>query len=146
MIQALLKAALSGIIAREFNTIGNFVLNRAVKDPRARQKIRGELAQTLVDREEAASTEIAKITGAGSAATDPWIKKARPTFLYVVYIMVFGAIPFGALYGFAPEFSGRFVEGMALFLNAIPDLAWYLSGTRKMARRLDTISTVFCGS
>jgi len=43
--------------------------------------------------------------------------------------MVFGAIPFGALYGFAPEFSGRFVEGMSLFLKAIPDLAWYLFGS-----------------
>jgi len=129
MIQSLLKAALSGIIARELNSVGDIILNRTVKDPKARQKIRGELAQTLAAREEAASTEIAKIAGTGSVTVDPWIKKARPTFLYVVYAMVFGAIPFGVLYGFAPEFSGRFVEGMALFLKAIPDLVWYLFGS-----------------
>lgn len=129
MIQALLKAALSGVIAREINTVGDLVLTRAVKDPKAREKIRGDLAGALAVRQEAATTEIARVAETGSVDPNPWTKKARPTFLYVVYIMIFGAIPFGALYGFAPDFSGRFVEGMSLFLKAIPDLAWYLFGS-----------------
>jgi len=129
MLQALLKTALSGFITKEFKAVGELFLKRTVKDPKARRKIRGELAPALVAREVAASTEIVNITGAGTTDTDPWVKKARPTFLYVVYVMVFGAIPFGVLYGFAPEYSGRFVEGMSLFLKAIPDLVWYLFGS-----------------
>lgn len=129
MIQALLKAALSGVLAKEFGAVGDLILNRAVKDPKAREKIRGDLAGELGAREAAAVSEISRVAKTGSVDLDPWTKKARPTFLYVVYIMVFGAIPFGALYGFAPEFSGRFVEGMSLFLKAIPDLAWYLFGS-----------------
>lgn len=61
-------------------------------------------------------------------SADPWTSRARPTFLYVVYIMILSAIPFGVLFVFNPVAAGNLVVGVQTWLNAIPGDMWALFG------------------
>ena len=66
------------------------------------------------------------VTEAQSA--DPWTSRARPSFLYVIYIMILLAVPMGVLSAFQPEIAARVADGMQKWLGAIPDSLWALFG------------------
>jgi len=59
---------------------------------------------------------------------DPWTSRARPSFLYVMYIMILMAIPMGILSAFQPEIAERIATGMKMWLAAIPESMWALFG------------------
>ena len=52
---------------------------------------------------------------------DPWTSRARPSFMYVIYIFLLSAIPFGIISVFYPEASIQAAEGMKHWFEAIPD-------------------------
>lgn len=60
---------------------------------------------------------------------DPFTSRARPSFLYVVYILILTAIPMGILSAFAPEIADRIITGFEQWLNAIPEAMLTLFGT-----------------
>ncbi|RMB36841.1 holin (3TMs family) [Sphingomonas sp. PP-F2F-G114-C0414] len=62
-------------------------------------------------------------------ATDPWITRARPTFLYVMYTLLLGAIPAGLIAAVRPQMAQAIAAGMAAYLNAIPEPLYALFGT-----------------
>lgn len=59
---------------------------------------------------------------------DPWTSRARPTFLYVIYLMVLMSIPMGFLGYFHPDMAKAVAEGMDFWLKAIPESLWTLFG------------------
>ena len=59
---------------------------------------------------------------------DPWTSRARPSFLYVVYVFIFTAIPMGILYAFKPEVALGVAAGVKAWLEAIPEEMWWLFG------------------
>ncbi len=59
---------------------------------------------------------------------DPWTSRARPSFLYVMYIMILTAIPMGILSAFQPEIADRIALGLKNWLDAIPSEMWTLFG------------------
>lgn len=65
---------------------------------------------------------------AEAKSKDPWTSRARPTFMYVMYIMILTSIPFGILYIFAPSEAMDLTEGMKNWLGAIPDMLWGVFG------------------
>ena len=65
---------------------------------------------------------------AEAQSTDPWTSRARPTFLYVIYVLILTAIPFGVLWAFQPETAERIAEGFGKWLNAIPEPLYALFG------------------
>jgi hypothetical protein len=58
-----------------------------------------------------------------------WTRRARPTFLYVMYLMILAALPLGALAAFSPEAAARVTAAMGAYLSAIPDAMWTLFAT-----------------
>ena len=60
---------------------------------------------------------------------DPFTSRARPGFLYVVYILILSAIPMGILSAFAPDIADRVIIGFEQWLNAIPESMLTLFGT-----------------
>ncbi|BCA62796.1 hypothetical protein HMP09_2030 [Sphingomonas sp. HMP9] len=62
-------------------------------------------------------------------APDPWITRARPTFLYVMYILLLGAIPAGLIAAVRPSTAQAIAVGMSAYLNAIPEPLYALFGT-----------------
>lgn len=63
------------------------------------------------------------------ATDDRWIRRARPTFLYVMYVMILWAIPMGALAAVDPVLAQRVTAAMRGYLAAIPEPLYALFGT-----------------
>jgi hypothetical protein len=61
-------------------------------------------------------------------SADPWTSRARPSFLYVMYIMILSALPMGALYAFEPSIAHNIATGMQEWLKAIPEALYALFG------------------
>jgi Holin of 3TMs, for gene-transfer release len=60
---------------------------------------------------------------------DPWVTRARPSFLYVIYAIILWAIPMGLIAAVSPSVAAAMSNGMTAYLKAIPDSLWALFGT-----------------
>lgn len=58
---------------------------------------------------------------AEAQSADPWTSRARPSMLYVWYILLLCAIPMGILSAFAPDIAARISAGATAWLAAIPE-------------------------
>lgn len=63
-----------------------------------------------------------------SSSTDPWTSRARPSFMYVIYILILMGIPMGFLSAFKPEMALAVATGLKMWLTAIPDELYTLFG------------------
>jgi hypothetical protein len=59
---------------------------------------------------------------------DLWTKRARPTFLYVMYGMILFALPLGLVAALSPVIATRISLGITSYLAAIPEALWTLFG------------------
>lgn len=100
------------------------------KEKQAEQRAKAELELAMLQQtgqlQEVAQQLSAIIAEANSA--DPMTSRARPSFLYVMYIMILASIPMGILAAFRPEIATAIALGMKQWLAAIPDPMWYLFG------------------
>jgi len=65
---------------------------------------------------------------AEASSKDPWTSRARPSFMYVIYILILASIPMGFLFAVSPEVAGNVVQGFTGWLHAIPDSLYTLFG------------------
>lgn len=61
-------------------------------------------------------------------AADPWTSRARPSFMYVMYVLLLASLPMGVLSAFSPEAAKAIIEGYEGWLSAIPQDMWWLFG------------------
>lgn len=59
---------------------------------------------------------------------DPWTSRARPSFMYVMYILLLAALPMGVLFAFQPDTAQAVTDGVGRWLNALPEELWWLFG------------------
>ena len=104
------------------------VLDKIIPDTAARDKAKADLAKLEFegDLKEMEVKMSAIVMEAQS--TDPWTSRARPSFLYVVYIIILSAIPMGVLFAFSPETANNITVGFQQWLAAIPEDMWTLFG------------------
>lgn len=62
-------------------------------------------------------------------SADKWTSRARPSFLYVMYIMILSAIPMGIVSAINPGVATHVATGLQAWLAAIPDAMWSLMTT-----------------
>jgi len=65
---------------------------------------------------------------AEAKSKDKWTSRARPSFLYVIYIMILFAIPMGILYAINPQTAHDIITGIKDYLNSIPKILYELFG------------------
>ena len=65
---------------------------------------------------------------AEAQSADPWTSRARPSFMYVMYLMILSAIPMGFLFAFRPDVAMAVTAGVKGWLQAIPEEMWWLFG------------------
>lgn len=65
---------------------------------------------------------------AEAKSSDPWTSRARPSFMYVMYIMILSSIPMGILYAYNPTIAHHIATGLKEWLSAIPEAMWTLFG------------------
>lgn len=108
--------------------IGGKVLDKVLPDPEAKRKAQLELARMEMDGElEEMKTQMSVML-AEAQSLDKWTSRARPSFLYVIYIYIIAAIPFGIISVWHPDIVNQVAIGMTAWLKAIPDQLWYLFG------------------
>jgi hypothetical protein len=65
---------------------------------------------------------------ADAQSPDPWTSRARPSFLYVVYVLLLWSIPMGVLTIFQPDAAAAFTLGFKSWMAAIPEPVLTLFG------------------
>lgn len=108
--------------------IGSKVIDKIFPDPAQRDAAKLELikAQRSGELDEVKLQLSAIISD--SQSSDPWTSRARPSFLYVVYILLLWSIPMGMLAMFAPDKAVAFTAGFKGWLDALPDPVLQLFG------------------
>lgn len=97
------------------------LLDKIIPDPA--QVAQAKLELVKVENQEALdemNTQLSAII-ADSKSEDKWTSRARPSFLYVVYVMLLMSIPMGLATVFRPEAAATFTTGFQAWLKAIPD-------------------------
>lgn len=115
--------SLTALLPSLFELVGKLFPDPLEKAEAQRKLI--ELQQAGEFRELDKAVEAIQTEG---KSDDPWTSRARPSFLYVVYIMILSSIPFGVLFVFSPTSAGNMVVGVQTWLNAIPGDLWALFG------------------
>ena len=100
--------------------LGSTLIKRIFPDKADQDKATLELLrlQQTGDLEEIKS-QMSMIV-AEASSQDKWTSRARPSFLYVVYIMILISIPMGVLFAFDPVAAANVETGVRGWLEAIP--------------------------
>jgi hypothetical protein len=108
--------------------IGSKLIDKLIPDPQAKAAAQLELLRMQQSGElEEMKTSISAIL-AEAQSSDPWTSRARPSFLYVVYIMLLWSIPMGLLSMFYPDRAAAFTVGFKGWLAALPEPVLTLFG------------------
>ncbi|MGE4298314.1 MAG: 3TM-type holin [Desulfovibrionaceae bacterium] len=112
----------------EILSLGSTILDKLFPDAgeRDRQKLR------LVELERAGElkeleTRYAAIV-AEAQSSDPWTSRARPGFLYVMYLLFLASIPFGVVAVFCPDKAATFQQYVSAWFNGLPPELYTLFG------------------
>lgn len=107
---------------------GSKIIDKIFPDPAERDKAKLELFKAnQAGALEEVNVQLKAIV-AEANSTDPWTSRARPSFLYVIYIMLLMGIPMGFVAAFRPEVALAVAAGMKAWLAAIPDSLYTLFG------------------
>ncbi|MXO64300.1 holin family protein [Altericroceibacterium endophyticum] len=105
------------------------IIDKVIPDPATREKAKLELLKLEGSQElETVRTRLSAIVSEAQSP-DPWTSRARPSFLYVMYILLLWALPMGILAAFNPQAAQDIARGMNAYLNGLPEPLYALFGT-----------------
>lgn len=100
--------------------IGGKIIDKLIPDPQEKARAQLELLRLQQQGElEEIKTQLSAII-AEAQSSDPWTSRARPSFLYVVYVLLLWSIPMGVLSIFNPEAATAFTAGFGAWMKALP--------------------------
>lgn len=109
----------AGIAGPLFKLVDNLFTSDEERDKAKLQLLKMQQEGKLKEVEQQMSLLISD-----SQSKDPWTSRARPSFLYVFYILLLWAIPTGILSIFNPEAAQAMGDGFKGWLDGIPEEAW----------------------
>lgn len=62
-------------------------------------------------------------------SADPMIRRARPAFLFVMYLLLLWSIPMSLIAAISPATAAAMAQGTGAYLSAIPEPLYALFGT-----------------
>ena len=104
------------------------LLDKVIPDPKAREEAKLKVMQTEGQQALAEIQVQMSAILAEAQSQDAWTSRARPSFLYVVYVLILFSIPMGVIYAFAPDTAMKITEGFRGWLSAIPESITQLFG------------------
>lgn len=105
------------------------IIDKIIPDAGLRDQAKLELLRLESAREfKPLKTRISAIL-AESSADDPWTRRARPGFLYVMYAVILWALPMGLLAGFNPVAAQAIMTATSAYLKGLPEPLYALFGT-----------------
>ena len=105
------------------------LIDKIVPDPKAREAAKLELLRLEGTQElERLKAQMAAVV-AEAGSPDPWTSRARPSFLYVMYVLLLWSIPMGIIAAIRPATAEAIARGMNAYLTGIPEPLYALFGT-----------------
>ncbi|MCY1671604.1 holin family protein [Novosphingobium sp. SL115] len=105
------------------------IIDKVIPDKEARDRAKLELLRLEGTQElEQLRTRMSAIVTEASS-TDPWTSRARPGFLYVMYVMILWALPMGVIAAFRPAAAQDIAAGINAYLGGLPEPLYALFGT-----------------
>jgi len=105
------------------------IIDKIIPDREARDKAKLELIKLQGSQEmEVLQTQLSAIV-AEANSRDPWTSRARPSFLYVMYVLILWALPMGVISALSPATAKGIAAGMGAYLAALPEPLYVLFGT-----------------
>jgi hypothetical protein len=105
------------------------IIDKIIPDKAARERAKMELIRLEGSQElEALKAQLSAIV-AEAGSRDPWTSRARPSFLYVMYVMLLWALPMGLIAAFRPDAARAIAAGINGYLNGLPEPLYALFGT-----------------
>jgi hypothetical protein len=115
-----------------FEGVGSLVLDikKAItgKEPISAEKA-AEIALKVQELQSLVEQGRQSIIITEASSHDKWTSRARPAFMYVMYVFILAAFPMGVIFAFAPVEAKSITDGVTSWLKAIPDSMWVLFGT-----------------
>jgi hypothetical protein len=105
------------------------LLDKIIPDPEARDRAKLELIKVQGSQEMVALETQMKAILAEANSADPWTSRARPSFLYVMYVLLLWSIPMGLIAAVNPGMAQGIARGMNAYLSGIPEELYALFGT-----------------
>lgn len=105
------------------------ILDKVIPDKAARARAQLELLQLQGTQEMQLIEARLSAIVAEAQSPDPWTSRARPSFLYVMYVLILLAVPMGLVSAFDPVRAIAIGQGMTTYLAALPDSLYALFGT-----------------
>lgn len=105
------------------------IIDKIIPDKEARDKAKLELIRLQGSQELAEIQAQLSAIVAEANSSDPWTSRARPSFLYVMYVLILFALPMGILAAFKPEMASAIGQGINAYLGGLPDSLYMLFGT-----------------
>jgi len=103
---------------------GTKIIDKLFPDKIAQETERNKAQLALLQMQQSGEitelTERMKAIVTEASSSDPWTSRARPSFMYVMYIMILASIPMGILSAFNPSIATAIAQGMKAWLAAIP--------------------------
>lgn len=108
--------------------VGGKLIDKLFPDPAQKAQAQLELLKMQQSGElDGIKVQLSAII-AEAQSSDPWTSRARPSFLYVVYVLLLWSIPMGVLTIFKPEAAASFTAGFQAWMLAIPEPVLTLFG------------------
>jgi len=106
--------------------VGSKVIDRLFPDPEQKAQAKRELQKLEQDGElEQMSVRLSAIM-AEANSEDPWTSRARPSFMYVFYLVILSLVIIAPIIGvFFPDQMANFFTNVGLGFKAIPEELWW---------------------
>ncbi|QNE32570.1 hypothetical protein F1C10_11850 [Sphingomonas sp. NBWT7] len=105
------------------------LIDKIIPDPAAREAAKRELVRLEGTQElERVKAQMAAVL-AEASSPDAWTSRARPSFLYVMYVLLLWSIPMGLIAAVRPAAAEAIARGMNAYLAGIPEPLYALFGT-----------------
>lgn len=105
------------------------IIDKIIPDKEARERAKLELIALEGTQELKLIEARLQAIVAEANSADPWTSRARPSFLYVMYVLLLTALPMGVLAAFSPATARDIAAGMNAYLSGLPEPLYALFGT-----------------
>lgn len=105
------------------------LIDKVIPDKKARDQAKLELLQLKGSQELAEIQARLSAIVAEANSHDPWTSRARPSFLYVIYVLLLWSLPMGLLAAFSPQTAKDIAQGINAYLAGLPEPLYALFGT-----------------
>jgi len=132
IFQGLTSGAINGLLGTISGAIERIsLIIKGDISPEAKAELE-KMKQDLESKKALAEAEIEKarlsVMVAEASSPDKWASRARPSFMYVIYILLLGSLPFAGFTVYDEAAALKYVQGFQNWLNAIPSELYALFG------------------